>query len=147
MSQRPAIVGAIIGWNLFSGSITDSQTLVKIVATWVAGPVLAGLIADELAVEEIDLRPDAELTALIAYLQRLGRGPQPVAPELERYVTDRTLAGLFSRLGAEEAKIREDPATGLLPVVMVTALDPGEERVKGIEAGADDVMALDAESF
>lgn len=37
-------------------------------------------------------------------------------------------------------KIREDPATRLLPVVMVTALDPDEERVKGIEAGADDFL-------
>lgn len=38
-------------------------------------------------------------------------------------------------------KIRANPATGLLPVVMVTALDPGQERVKGIEAGADDFLA------
>jgi len=37
--------------------------------------------------------------------------------------------------------IRADPATGLLPVVMVTALDPSEERVKGIEAGADDFLS------
>jgi class 3 adenylate cyclase len=37
--------------------------------------------------------------------------------------------------------IRADPATGLLPVVMVTALDPTEERVKGIEAGADDFLS------
>ena len=37
--------------------------------------------------------------------------------------------------------IRTDPATELLPVVMVTALDPGEERVKGIEAGADDFLS------
>src|ERR1700682_2056361 len=28
----------------------------------------------------------------------------------------------------------------MLPVVMVTALDPGQERVKGIEAGADDFL-------
>src|SRR3972149_5953170 len=32
--------------------------------------------------------------------------------------------------------IRAQPATAMLPVIMVTALDPGEERVKGIEAGA-----------
>jgi class 3 adenylate cyclase/CheY-like chemotaxis protein len=38
-------------------------------------------------------------------------------------------------------KIRENPATRLLPVVMVTALDPGEERVKGLDAGADDFLA------
>jgi class 3 adenylate cyclase/CheY-like chemotaxis protein len=37
-------------------------------------------------------------------------------------------------------RLRADATTGLLPVVMVTALDPGEERVKGIEAGADDFL-------
>lgn len=37
--------------------------------------------------------------------------------------------------------IRANPATQLLPVVMVTALDPSEERVKGIEAGADDFLS------
>ena len=37
-------------------------------------------------------------------------------------------------------KIRENPATAMLPVVMVTALDPGPERVKGIDAGADDFL-------
>ncbi|HWH79021.1 MAG TPA: adenylate/guanylate cyclase domain-containing protein, partial [Candidatus Binatus sp.] len=37
--------------------------------------------------------------------------------------------------------IRANPATQMLPVIMVTALDPGEERVKGIEAGADDFLA------
>jgi adenylate cyclase len=38
-------------------------------------------------------------------------------------------------------KIRANPATAMLPVVMVTALDPSEERIKGIEAGADDFLA------
>jgi adenylate cyclase len=37
--------------------------------------------------------------------------------------------------------IRADPATALLPVVMVTSLDPAEERVKGIEVGADDFLS------
>ena len=37
-------------------------------------------------------------------------------------------------------KIRANAATGILPVVMVTALDPGEERIKGIEAGSDDFL-------
>ena len=37
--------------------------------------------------------------------------------------------------------IRANPVTALLPVVMITALDPGSERVKGIEAGADDFLA------
>lgn len=38
-------------------------------------------------------------------------------------------------------KIRQTPATALLPVVMVTSLDPQTERVHGIEAGADDFLA------
>lgn len=37
-------------------------------------------------------------------------------------------------------KMRENPATMMIPVIMVTALDPSEERVKGIEAGADDFL-------
>ncbi len=38
-------------------------------------------------------------------------------------------------------KIRSDPGTGILPVVMVTALDPAQERIKGLEAGADDFLS------
>ena len=30
-------------------------------------------------------------------------------------------------------KLRDNPATAMLPVIMVTALDPSEERVKGID--------------
>jgi class 3 adenylate cyclase len=37
-------------------------------------------------------------------------------------------------------RLRDNPATVMLPVVMVTALDPSQERVKGIEAGADDFL-------
>ena len=39
------------------------------------------------------------------------------------------------------ARIRANPETAMLPVVMVTALDAGHERVKGIEAGADDFLS------
>ena len=38
------------------------------------------------------------------------------------------------------AAIRAQATSSMLPVVMVTALDAGEERVKGIEAGADDFL-------
>ena len=37
------------------------------------------LIADDLAAKDVNLAPDSEMAAVIAYLQRLGRGPQPVA--------------------------------------------------------------------
>jgi class 3 adenylate cyclase len=50
---------------------------------------------------------------------------------------------MMPRLNGYDAcrAIRADPATALLPVVMVTALDPAKERVKGIEAGADDFLS------
>jgi DNA-binding NtrC family response regulator len=38
-------------------------------------------------------------------------------------------------------EIRADPSTRLLPVVMVTSLDAAEDRVRGIEAGADDFLS------
>jgi class 3 adenylate cyclase/CheY-like chemotaxis protein len=37
-------------------------------------------------------------------------------------------------------KIRENAATGILPVVMVTSLDPAQERIRGLDAGADDFL-------
>jgi len=37
--------------------------------------------------------------------------------------------------------IRSSPATEMLPVVMITALDPATERTRGIEAGADDFLS------
>ena len=37
-------------------------------------------------------------------------------------------------------RLRANPDTALLPVVLCTSLDPQSERVKGIEAGADDFL-------
>src|SRR6185437_11436318 len=37
--------------------------------------------------------------------------------------------------------VREDPALAMLPVVMVTALEDREERVRGLDAGADDFLS------
>ena len=45
VSTTQAIVGAIIGWNIFTGSETDSGILTTILTTWVLCPILAGLIA------------------------------------------------------------------------------------------------------
>ncbi|WP_254979989.1 inorganic phosphate transporter [Cyanobium sp. ATX 6A2] len=44
-STTQAVVGAIVGWNWFSGSITDLSQLSRIVATWVLSPLLAALFA------------------------------------------------------------------------------------------------------
>lgn len=45
VSTSQAIVGAIIGWNLFSSNPTDITTLTKILSTWVLCPVLSAIIA------------------------------------------------------------------------------------------------------
>ncbi len=37
--------------------------------------------------------------------------------------------------------VRANPANAMLPIVMVTALDGRDERVKGLEAGADDFLS------
>ncbi|OQX89025.1 inorganic phosphate transporter [candidate division KSB1 bacterium 4484_87] len=45
VSTSQAIVGAIIGWNFFSGTLTDYNSLTKIVTTWVICPFLAAAIS------------------------------------------------------------------------------------------------------
>ena len=45
ISTTQAIVGAIIGWNFFTGNHTDSITLEKIVLAWIAGPVIGAVFA------------------------------------------------------------------------------------------------------
>ena len=43
VSTTQAIVGAILGWDLFSGSIIDFASLEKIVISWLLSPILAGI--------------------------------------------------------------------------------------------------------
>jgi len=45
VSTTQAIVGGIIGWNIFTGSPTDTVALKKIMISWAAGPILAALFA------------------------------------------------------------------------------------------------------
>ena len=45
VSTSHAIVGAIIGWNIYSGHPTELSVLTQIVGTWVICPVLSGIIA------------------------------------------------------------------------------------------------------
>ena len=37
-------------------------------------------------------------------------------------------------------RLKEDPATHHIPIVIITALDQPSDRVKGLEAGADDFL-------
>ncbi|HOD17785.1 MAG TPA: inorganic phosphate transporter [Candidatus Cloacimonadota bacterium] len=45
VSTSQAIVGAIIGWNIFAGMMIDYHSLVNIVSSWVIAPVLSAAIA------------------------------------------------------------------------------------------------------
>jgi len=45
VSTSQGIVGAIIGWNFFSGSVTDYNSLTKILSTWVLSPLIAAVFA------------------------------------------------------------------------------------------------------
>ena len=45
VSTSQAIVGAIIGWNFFTGNPTDMSSLTTIVTTWISGPILGGIFA------------------------------------------------------------------------------------------------------
>jgi PiT family inorganic phosphate transporter len=45
VSTSQAIVGAIVGWNFFSGYSTDKNALITIMLTWVACPILSAIIA------------------------------------------------------------------------------------------------------
>jgi PiT family inorganic phosphate transporter len=45
VSTTQAVVGGIIGWNLFSDSPTDMASLSQIAATWVASPILGAVFA------------------------------------------------------------------------------------------------------
>jgi len=73
VSTTQAIVGAIIGWNFFTGSPTGAGPLAKIVSSWVLSPLLAaaGAILMYLALRWWLARSRTHLLRLDAYT-RLG---------------------------------------------------------------------------
>jgi adenylate cyclase len=92
----------------------------------------------------VNLKLLADLLAAKGYaVQTATSGPEALA-KIDAGVADLVLLDVMmpGMSGYEVCrKIRENPATAMLPVVMVTALDPAQERVKGIEAGADDFLS------
>lgn len=61
VSTTQAIVGAIIGWNLFTGNKTDPATLSKIVAIWITGPLLGALFTIPLFILVIRIKKAAKI--------------------------------------------------------------------------------------
>ncbi len=45
VSVSQAIIGAIIGWNIFTASPTDMKSVAEIISSWIMNPVLAGIFS------------------------------------------------------------------------------------------------------
>ncbi len=45
VSTSQAVVGSIIGWNIFSGSLIDYSSLTRIVLSWILSPVISALFS------------------------------------------------------------------------------------------------------
>ncbi len=43
VSTSQAVIGGIIGWNIFTGSPTDYNSLSRILFSWISSPILAGI--------------------------------------------------------------------------------------------------------
>ena len=95
-----------------------------------------------------DLRTNAEMVAgllrnLGYEIQIAGDGDEALALVRER-APDMVITDIMMpRMDGYELcrRVRAMPGTALLPVILVTSADPATERVKGIEAGADDFIS------
>jgi phosphate/sulfate permease len=61
VSTSQAIVGAIIGWNLFTGNKTDPETLAKIVSAWITGPIIGAFFAIALYIIVIKIKKSTNI--------------------------------------------------------------------------------------
>jgi len=61
VSTSQAIVGAIIGWNLFTGNKTDPEALAKIVSAWITGPIIGAFFAIALYIIVIKIKKSANI--------------------------------------------------------------------------------------
>ena len=69
VSTTQAVVGGIVGWNLFGGFITDMDTLAKIAGTWIAAPILGAIFGALLYMITVSLirRSKIHIVRLDAY--------------------------------------------------------------------------------
>jgi putative two-component system response regulator len=78
------------------------------------------------------------------YRLRIARDGQEALDQIAHEQPDLILMDvLMPRLDGFEAcrRIKDDPATRLIPVVLVTALADTNSRIKGLDAGADDFIS------
>jgi DNA-binding response OmpR family regulator len=98
------------------------------------------LVVDDVA---MNVKLLADLLAVKGYQTcTASSGPEALAV-LEQETPDLVLLDVMmpGMSGYEVCQaIRANPAHAMLPVVLVTALDPALERAKGLDAGADDFL-------
>ena len=85
----------------------------------------------------------AELLAAAGYMVQTASGGNEALQKICHERPDLVLLDVImpDLSGYEVCRaIRSNPETGLLPVIMVTALETTEERVRGLESGADDFL-------
>ena len=85
----------------------------------------------------------AELLAAAGYMVQTASGGNEALQKICHERPDLVLLDVImpDLSGYEVCRaIRSNPETCLLPVIMVTALETTEERVRGLESGADDFL-------
>ncbi len=103
------------------------------------------MTARVLVVDDIEVNVkllEARLTAEYFLVLTASSGPQALeicaSEQVDIVLLDVMMPGMD---GFEVCRaLKENPATQHIPVVMVTALDQPSDRVKGLEAGADDFL-------
>ncbi|MEP6740266.1 MAG: response regulator [Caldimonas sp.] len=98
------------------------------------------LVVDDVA---LNVKLLADLLAVKGYATCTASSGREALAVLERERPDLILLDVMmpGMSGYEVcAAIRADTAHAMLPIVLVTALDPAEERAKGLDAGADDFL-------
>jgi adenylate cyclase len=105
-----------------------------------AGPGARILVVDD---QEDNVQLLADLLSCHDYQVEAVLSGQEALDSVERSVPDLILLDVvMPGLSGLQVlrKLRADPRCAMLPIVLVTALDPDSERIKGLEAGADDFV-------
>ncbi len=105
-----------------------------------AGPGARILVVDD---QEDNVQLLADLLSCHDYQVEAVLSGQEALDSVERSVPDLILLDVvMPGLSGLQVlrRLRADPRCAMLPIVLVTALDPDSERIKGLEAGADDFV-------